>query len=81
MTQDSSAAVLLAADAACMLCKYAIFKPVQCSEDIDLHIPIRVSVGLQSINLANNSLTGTLPAAISNMSLLTSLNLGFNSLR
>ena len=40
----------------------------------------RTSVDLQSMGLANNSLTGTLPAAIGNMTLLKTLNLAFNTL-
>ena len=35
---------------------------------------------LQDISLANNSLGGTLPAAIGNLGLLTALDFAYNSL-
>ena len=52
---------------------------VEDEKDIVAHVK-RTSVDLQSMSLANNSLTGTLPAAISNMTLLKTLGLAFNTL-
>jgi len=52
---------------------------IEDQKDIVAHVS-RIPVDLQSMSLANNSLTGTLPAAITNMTLLTTLNLAFNTL-
>ncbi len=52
---------------------------IQDEQDIVAHVN-RTSVDLQSMSLANNSLTGTVPAVISNMTLLKTLNLAFNTL-
>ena len=63
----------------CALCSEQLMISVEDEKDIVAHVK-RTSVDLQSMSLANNSLTGTLPAAISNMTLLKTLSLAFNTL-